>query len=232
MTTGKHIRQLKPVFPVLYLSIFVYTISLMYIHYVTGDAPSIINGVIGDSNQQAMLWVTYIFAFFLCFYDVLYYARLEVFERSHLPTTTISPGIAFLEFVIRLALVSVVALKVFKYEALNDLFFFSAIVCLLISLWLIYLRLFKIDDVKLLDLAPNITICALSILAAYFASAPERQIENAIVVLIVSLLLSILLAAGVIYLTFRFGKDLYQSASIFLIQWKVSEPIPEPIISK
>jgi len=223
MSNGNQLSKLKPVFPALYLCIFIYTVFNMYFGYVAGETPPIVNGVIGESNKAAVLWVTYVFAFFLCFYDVLYYARIEVFEHSHSPPNEIPASIAFFEFIIRFVLVGIVALKIVKYDMLNGLFEFSAFVCLLISLWLIYLKYFRIDNVRVLDLAPNITICLLSFVAAYFASVPERQVDNAIIVLIVALLLSILLSAGVIYLTFRFGKDIYVQAQKFIVEWNIPQ---------
>jgi small basic protein len=87
---------------------------------------------------------------------------------------------------------------------------------------LVYLKYFRIDSVGVLDLAPNITICILSFIAAFFTSALESQIDNAIVVLIVAILLSILLAAGVIYLTIRFGKELYELAHAFALEWGIT----------
>lgn len=221
MSNGHRLVRMKPVFPVLYLGVFTYTVVHMYMGYVSGDPPPIIKGVVGETNQQTVLWVTYIFAFLLCFYDVLYYARLEMFEHTHKPQRTIPPAIAFFEFSIRFLLVGIVALKVIQYDVLNDLFEFSAIMCLLISLWLIYLKLFHIDKIRLLDLAQNIIVCILSIIATYFTSAPEKQIDHAVLVSIAAVLLSIFLSVGVVYLTLRFGKDLYELICNFLTQWEI-----------
>ena len=208
--------RLKPVFPVLYLTIFVYTVVYMYVSYLDGVAPPIVQGVVGKTNQNTVLIITYIFAFFLCLYDIIYYVRLEVFEHHHKLKSNIRPITVFFEFTIRFILVGIVALKIIEYNVLNDLFVFSAIMSFIISIWLIYLKFFNIDRVGLVDLGPNIMILLLSSTAAYYSSAPERQIKNAIIVVSVSLLLSIILAAGVIYILFRFGKDMFELTRDFL----------------
>ena len=221
-------ERLKPVFPILYLSVFIYTIVHMFLGYVSSEPPPIINGVIGSSNQATVLFITYVFAFLLCFYDIVYYARLEVFEHNYKPRKKIPPLKSFFEFILRLTLVSVVALKIIEYDALDDMFVFSAIVCLLISVWLIYLKFCDIDDVSVFDLVPNITICLLSVFAASRAVGAEYQTDNAILVLIIALLLSILLAGNVFYLTYKFGKDIYKLTQGFFVQWGVLDSTNTP----
>ena len=200
----------------------------MFLGYVSSEAPPIINGVLGPGNQAAILFVTYIFAFLLCFYDIVYYARLEVFEHNYKPRKSISPLKSFFEFLLRLMLVGVVALKIIEYDALEDIFVFSAIVCFLISAWLIYLKCFDIDEISVFDLVPNIIIFLLSLFAASMAVGPEHQIDNAILVLISALLLSILLAGSVIYLTYKFGKDIFELTQNFFVRWGVLESINTP----
>jgi hypothetical protein len=116
-------------------------------------------------------------------------------------------------------LVGIVALKLIKYEALDDLFVFTASVCFFISIWLLYLKLFRIEHVGSKDFLPNFIVFLLSLIAVNYSSAPELLAQNAILVIVLSTVMAIFLTGGVFCLVTSFGKELYALSRDFMTNW-------------
>jgi len=216
---SSNLWKLKPVFPVLYLVVFLHAVLAMFLGFVSSPPDEMVSAVNGKTNKNFMLYTMYFFAGVLCLYDVVYYARLEILEHHQVSDSIVSSWVYFIEFIIRLLLISLVALKVFKYEFLEDVFLFSAIMCLLLCVWYFYLKYHRILDVSYKDIFPNIIVLILSVVAVYFSSSPVTLQENAIPVLIISILAAIFLTASVGYLLYRFGEEFLGLAKNFVINW-------------
>jgi len=126
-------NKLKPVFPVLHFTVFAYTVWIMFSNYAFGASPPVTDGVIGQDNKAWMIGLINAYAFMLCVYVVVYYARLEILEHEHVLELPSNKLLRIIEFIIRFALVGVVALKIVSYHSLDDLFLFSFVLCLLLS---------------------------------------------------------------------------------------------------
>ena len=213
--------KMKPVFPALYFVVFLNAVYVMFKAFVA-STPPIIDAVIGESNRQVVLGVIYIFAFVLCVYDVIYYARLEIFEHHEFLNLHRRSIVMIIEFLIRSILICIVALKVFKYALLDDVFLFSFAMCLLLCIWHIFLKLFSLAEVNKSDIFLNLLVLALAFPAMYFSASPDRQIENAMLLLILSLIGVIVLSASVILLTTQFGQEFYNNTRAYLFHWRNS----------
>ncbi len=125
-------NKLKPAFPAFYLAVFAYTVWVMFSNYAFGDSPPVVDGVVGEENKAWIIGLINVYAGLLCVYVIVYYARLEILEHEQVLSVPPNMFLRIVEFIIRFALVGVVALKILSYHALNDLFYllFVCFVCI------------------------------------------------------------------------------------------------------
>lgn len=190
----------------------------MFCNYAFGEIPPVVEGVVGDPNKNWILGIINFYAFMLCLYVVVYYARLEMLEHDKNISLPQNKIVRFFEFVIRFALLGIVALKILSYSALDDLFLFSFVLCLLLSIWLFYMRIFRYANISKFELIPNVIVLLLS-LWALFVSSPESQSAFAVQISNFSLLAAIVLASCIFVIASKFGKDFYSVARNFVTNW-------------
>jgi hypothetical protein len=211
--------SIKPVFPALYLSVFIWTVVSMYMQLINGEKPAIVNSFPGATNQEAAFTIIAAFALVLCIYNILYYAVLEFFEHSESISPNTPVQVLILEFVVRFLLVSAVALKIMKYEVFDSLFVFAGTIGLLLLLWLMILRSQNIGSFSPLDSIGSFVVMALAFIASYLLTEPAAQSEFAVWLLAIALILTIAFGAMVMYLAARFGRRFFALSMRFITQW-------------
>ena len=218
MMDDNNIARLKSVFPLFYWIIFAYTVFMMFWNYCISDPPPMISAVNGEGNILVLVSIFKIYAFILCFYVVVYYARLEMLDNEASLSIPNKKWVFIVEFLLRLLLVSVVAFKVISYSGLHELFFFSSLLCGALSGWLIFMKKFNIINIQALEITLSLLILFFS-LAAFFASSSERQIDFALGIMGISLTCSFVLAAAVFYMASRIWKNILDAVRYYILEW-------------
>ena len=218
-TPTDQVIKIKPVFPLLYLCVFVWTVVSMYSALIFGEAPPIVNVVPGEFNQKTLFFFIAAFALVLCVYNVLYYAVLELFEHHETICSATPPLALIAEFALRFLLVGVVALKIVKYEAFNNLFLFVSVISFLLLVWLLTLGKCNVNSFGKLDVAVSSIVLILATSATYILSIPAAQTDYAMVLLFISWIITIALAGMVMVLLHRFGLRFIKIVKDFVTSW-------------
>lgn len=210
--------KVKPAFPLFYLTVFTYTVASMFYGYYHAAPPPALDGVIGQANRGWVQALVNFYAFMICIYIVIYYARIEILEHGHEMAASNKKVVRVIEFALRLMTIGVVALKIISYHALEDLFVFSAILCGLLSIWLIFIKLAKYANIPVSELIPSILVFIISIWATYI-SKPEVQSQNVIAISVFSFAGAFALCSCIFTLAQQNGKQFYNIALNFLSKW-------------
>ena len=144
---------------------------------------------------------------------------LELFEHHETICSATPPLALIAEFALRFLLVGVVALKIVKYEAFNNLFLFVSVISFLLLVWLLTLGKCNVNSFGKLDVAVSSIVLILATSATYILSIPAAQTDYAMVLLFISWIITIALAGMVMVLLHRFGLRFIKIVKDFVTSW-------------
>ena len=195
--------------------------------FIAHDPPEIINGAQGDHNQAAIVFITNALAGLLGIYTIMNYIALEYFEHSGLMASKrarVSLIEKVLEFLIRSLAVSVVGLKLLKWEYFDDIFLFLVIVSLLLVMWNVYcLFLLRIEDFDRYSVLFHAPILALAMAAYWMTGDQERQVELAMWVFATEIVAIVLLVAANGVIVWNIGRRCRDLSVEFFTKWTSDE---------